>query len=190
MVRQYQQHFPNENESLQALVQFLNTNTGNQLYSRKNFNGHITASAFILDMARQSLLLLRHKKLNRWLQPGGHVDETDSSIMAAALREAAEETGLLPGQLIAIHSGHTKGIFDVDSHGIPANINKNEPAHTHHDLRFLFECTQPELLAVNEAEATGFKWVPLMELTEDETFGYVAKKIMQVLAAPVNQAAL
>jgi 8-oxo-dGTP pyrophosphatase MutT (NUDIX family) len=56
--------------------------------------GHITASAFVVDRARAEVLLILHGKLGRWLQPGGHVDPSDSSVWVAAQREVREETGL------------------------------------------------------------------------------------------------
>lgn len=184
LLEQYQAQFANETKSLQLFRDFLQTNEDGQLYDRKNFNGHITASAFILSPSLDSLLLLQHKKLNRWLQPGGHVDETDSSLTTAALRETQEETGLFADNLILIDTSGRNSIFDIDSHLIPANINKNEPAHLHHDMRFLFKCLQPELIIVNASEASGIKWVSVDELLSDDTFGHVARKIKTVVQSP------
>src|SRR3954462_759494 len=89
LINEYLQKFPGEAQSVAALIHFISTQE--ELISRKNFNGHITASAFIIDQYGQSLLLLKHRSLNRWLQPGGHVDPTDASLADAALREAIEE---------------------------------------------------------------------------------------------------
>ncbi len=182
LVAQYQQHYPLERTTLQPLLMFLNTTKDDiQLYDRNNFNGHITASAFILNDTLDALLLLNHKKLNRWLQPGGHVDVTDQSILQAALREAIEETGILKENLQLLSAHTDESIFDIDSHLIPANINKNESAHLHHDIRFVFKCLQPGIVNMNINEAMGFKWVPLKALRADKTFTVVAEKLIQYL---------
>ena len=57
-------------------------------------DGHITASAVVLDAAAERTLLVYHRKLERWLQPGGHVEAADADLVAAALREATEETSI------------------------------------------------------------------------------------------------
>ena len=87
--------------------------------------------------------MILHSKLDLWLQPGGHIDETDSSLVDAARREAQEETGLRG--LRTVPNGG--GLFDVDIHPIPANSKKAEPSHEHFDLRFLFVSESSELSA-------------------------------------------
>jgi 8-oxo-dGTP pyrophosphatase MutT (NUDIX family) len=99
-------------------------------FGRENPAGHITASAVVARPDGESFLLLWHRKLGRWLQPGGHVEHEDASAFDAALREAREETGIVE---FGAPLGRT--ILDVDVHQIPAR--KNEPAHHHFDVRFL-----------------------------------------------------
>jgi len=90
--------------------------------------GHITASAWIIDNGGASALLVHHRKLNKWLQPGGHTDGSED-VAAEALREAIEETGLSTIRLA------TNQIFDLDIHQIPAHGAVT--AHFHYDIRFL-----------------------------------------------------
>ncbi len=181
----YQLTFPAEQPELTSLIQFLQQTLPQHLFSRTNFNGHITASAFVIDQLHQALLLIQHKKLERWLQPGGHVDSTDESLMASAIRETVEETGLKPESLHSLPSFKNGTIFDIDSHTIPANINKNEPEHTHHDLRFLFVCSDSNSLLANVEEANDITWCPLNSLDNDHTFGRVSEKIKHVLSQPL-----
>jgi len=125
--------------------------------SRDQFDpGHFTASAFVLSPGEDALLLLRHRKLGRWLQPGGHIEPGDRSVADAARREVHEETGLPLAALDAV----TVGIFDLDIHPIP--VHGDEPAHHHFDVRFLFRSRVDTFDPIKaEAEATEIRWIPL-----------------------------
>jgi 8-oxo-dGTP pyrophosphatase MutT (NUDIX family) len=99
-------------------------------FSRTQERAHFTASAFVVDEAGERTCLVAHAKLGALLQPGGHVEATDDSLEAAALREAGEETGLR----LELHPTAPRP-FDLEIHEIPAR--PDEPAHFHLDLRFL-----------------------------------------------------
>lgn len=116
--------------------------------------GHVTASGFILSPDRSRTLLMHHRKLGRWLQPGGHCDGS-SDVRAVALRELSEETGLRSLRALG------PGLFDVDVHAIPAR--GSEPAHLHHDVRFLFEADPDEPIPGN-AESFELAWIELEDL--------------------------
>lgn len=98
--------------------------------SRDQPRAHFTASAFVVDEACERTCLVAHAKLGRLLQPGGHVEPTDLSLEAAALREAQEETALE----LAFHPAAPRP-FDLDIHEIPER--PGEPAHFHLDVRYL-----------------------------------------------------
>ncbi len=173
--------FPNEEKRVQVFVDYLHRNDTTQLYTRKNFDGHITTSAFIVDADRKELLLLRHKSLERWLQPGGHT-EGDASLVASALREAVEETGMTAAQLQNRPVlADTEVPFDIDSHYIPANPKKEEDGHYHHDLRYVFLYHGDRSNDFNAEEATGMQWVAFSALAGDATFGDVVKKLQAIL---------
>ncbi len=183
----YLRQFPREKDTTKLFSGFLARNAANELFTRKNFDGHITTSAFIVDHAHTEILLLRHKSLNRWLQPGGHV-EGDDTLLLSALREANEETGIPKVEMknIPILS-NSEVPFDIDSHYIPANPKKQEDGHYHHDLRYLFEYTGDGNIIFNTDESTGLKWVKLHELADDETFGAVVKKIRNLEKKSVDR---
>ncbi|MBI5451011.1 MAG: NUDIX hydrolase [Gammaproteobacteria bacterium] len=116
--------------------------------------GHITASSWIIDQDASHALLTHHRKLDRWLQLGGHVED-DSDVLAAALREAREESGL--ATLHAVDDG----IFDIDVHPIPAR--RDEPAHHHYDVRFLLQADRGAQLTISD-ESHDLRWFSLAEL--------------------------
>lgn len=140
--------------------------------SRQQFvPGHLTASAFVLSPERDAVLLILHKKLQLWLQPGGHIEADDVSLLAAAHREVAEEVGL------ALPASVTGAVFDLDIHTIPAR--KDEPAHEHFDVRFCFH--SPTLAFAINDEVVDARWAPLAridQLTTDESVLRVARKLL------------
>ncbi|MBT8213006.1 MAG: NUDIX hydrolase [Acidimicrobiia bacterium] len=121
--------------------------------SRTTFDpGHFTASAFVLSPDRDAVLLVHHRKLNRWLQPGGHIDPGDENALAAARREVLEETGLRADVLF-------EDVFDIDIHAYPAG---REPGHLHFDLRFLLGADTSDVPGSSEID--GWRWVRFDEI--------------------------
>jgi 8-oxo-dGTP pyrophosphatase MutT (NUDIX family) len=121
-------------------------------YSRTQFApGHVTASCYIVDRDRR-LLLHHHRRLNRWLQMGGHL-EAGEHPLDAALREAAEESGLRDLELAF------DGIADLDVHFIPAG--RGEPQHSHFDVRYIARTASPESIAIDAQESNELMWVDL-----------------------------
>lgn len=115
--------------------------------------GHLTASAIVVDPARERALLVYHHKLQRWLQPGGHFEAHERDPAAVAAREVLEETHLAARWPEA--SAPT--LLDVDVHVIPAR--KADPAHRHFDLRFLLVADHDQARAGDGTEAV--RWIPL-----------------------------
>lgn len=152
-------------------------------WSRANPAGHVTASVFVVDSARQHALLLHHAALGKWLQPGGHVEADDASIEAAARRELAEECGIHAEDVVI--DGDV--LFDIDVHSIPARVRSGiaEPAHRHHDLRVL-AVMKPADAQANRAitlsvESHGFQWVPLTELAAREPHSGIGRMARKTL---------
>lgn len=130
--------------------------------------GHITASSWIQSPCGQFVLLCFHRKLQRWLQLGGHVDG-DNDLLGAAMREAQEESG------IAAFEPVVTGVFDLDIHPIPAR--GAEPAHQHFDVRFLFRARTTELVC--SAESLDLRWVradEITSLTQEASLARMAQK--------------
>jgi 8-oxo-dGTP pyrophosphatase MutT (NUDIX family) len=152
---------PSQAEQARRIVEFVSANGAP--WRRSTRSGHLTASAWITDVANERALLIHHKKLNKWLQPGGHIDDDDMSFVHAALREAKEETGLANLQLAEARGD---AIFDVDVHHIPARAD--EPAHLHYDIRFRFVTTD-EGLTLNRNESHAIQWFKRSEI-ENDTF--------------------
>jgi len=156
LLEHYLMRHPAEGDTTLRFRDFVTRNP--LCFERSLAEGHVTGSAWILDQSGEKTLLTHHRKLNLWLQPGGHADG-NSDVLAVAMQECLEETGLT--SLLPVESG----IFDLDIHGIPAR--KEDPAHFHYDVRFLVRDTGGGDFIVSE-ESHDLAWVPLDRL-EDYT---------------------
>lgn len=146
----YKTTYPEEQRFIPAFLELLHHP---RAYYRDHLPGHITASAMIVDATAQNILLLHHRKLDRWLQPGGHADG-DENVLQVARKEVFEETGL---QTFIFQSD----VFDVDIHAIPARPDFVE--HYHYDIRFLFQVDRNAALHVND-ESFAIRWFPIDEI--------------------------
>ncbi len=122
--------------------------------------GHITASTLLLDADHSHALLTLHPRFGRWLQLGGHCEDTDADIVAAARREAVEESGMaeltVDPALAAVH------VHPVTcSLGVPTR---------HLDLQFI-AVAPPHARPVRSAESDDLRWWPLTALPDDSDFG-------------------
>ena len=173
--------YPADFNDLKLLSEQL-TQDDQNILSRKNFVGHVTASAFVINEYTKKVLLLEHKSLLRLLQPGGHIETEDSSLTSAVLREIEEETGLKSTELKlrSVLTSSPSVPFDIDTHHIPANPRKNEPEHYHHDFRYLYT-TKSSDINIDSNESNGYKWVEWDRFAETQDFINIAEKIEALL---------
>jgi 8-oxo-dGTP pyrophosphatase MutT (NUDIX family) len=148
-IRDYQTEFEEEHLYRPRFISLIRN--FHNCFHRNLVSGHITASAWVFDHLAKKVLLVHHKKLNRWLQPGGHADG-DENVVNVAKREVTEETGLNTLSLF------DTSIFDLDIHLIPQH--KNTLAHFHYDIRYLFTADSRLSPEVND-ESNQVLWVPI-----------------------------
>lgn len=122
-------------------------------FDRKLMTGHVSGSAWVVNPARTHVLLLHHRKLNMWLQPGGHADG-NPDILHVILNETSEETGV-PIEHIHLVD---ENIFDIDVHIV--HESPHDIRHTHYDIRFLVEIDDATHIPGNH-ESHQIGWVAL-----------------------------
>ena len=154
-LQKYIASFPAEAAGLQAIADQL-ADTSADPFSRANMQGHITTSGLVYDRVADKVLLIHHRTLNRWLQPGGHHEGLDR-LDASAAREVLEETGVNVRSPNALNLDAP--LIDIDSHAIPANPAKGEGAHVHHDFLYLFRGDATAPLSPQWEEVRGARWV-------------------------------
>src|SRR3954452_25427946 len=145
--------------------------------------GHITAAAWILSADRRRVLLTHHRKLNRWLQLGGHADG-EWHVEEVALREAREESGL--SQLEFVRINGVLMPFDLDVHEIPARYDASgtllEDAHEHHDIRFLLIASSDTFQVSDESH--DLRWCTpeeVRQLTDEESILRMLQKALELV---------
>ena len=126
-------------------------------FVRDRLAGHFTGSAWVVSADGRRALLTHHRKLDRWLQPGGHADG-DTDLARVALREAEEETGVPDLRL------DDRAIFDLDRHWIPER--NGVPGHWHYDARYVVRAGGDERYVVSE-ESHDLAWREIEGLLQD-----------------------
>jgi 8-oxo-dGTP pyrophosphatase MutT (NUDIX family) len=160
------------------MLEFL-TESDNPLYM-SNQKGHFTASAWIVSADHKSALLTEHAKIGKWFQLGGHIEENDSSFLAACLREAEEESGIHGLSL------HNSFIIDIDVHTI--SEYKGIPEHPHLDIT-CYLLAPEKANVIKTAESKNLQWVPLSEiksLTDDLAIHRMVDKTINMSRISIN----
>ncbi len=150
----FAESFPQQREVVEEFTDLLQDPLNP--FVRERLAGHFTASCWLVEPKGERVLLTHHRKLDRWLQLGGHADG-EFDLALAALKEAEEESGLTDLQVLP-------GIFDVDRHTIPGR--GAEPEHDHFDVRYVIVAKGSLTPTVSE-ESLDLAWCDIAELAAD-----------------------
>ena len=163
----YQERYPEERPYCRQFAAFVEKYP--DCFERTLSTGHVVGSVWLINAAGSKALLTHHKKLNKWLQLGGHADG-NPDILETALREAREESGI--NEVAPV----SPELFDIDIHPIPER--DNEPAHLHYDARFLVQVKE-ELACTVSAESNELAWFTaqqLERLSKEESLRRMTRK--------------
>jgi 8-oxo-dGTP pyrophosphatase MutT (NUDIX family) len=182
MLARYRETFAGEDEVVDRICELVHTHAN--CFDRTCRPGHITAAAWIISTDRSRVLLTHHRKLDRWLQLGGHTDG-QWHVEDAALREAREESGFQRFEFVPIHGVVMP--FDLDVHEIPARYdsagNLIEDAHEHHDIRFLLIAHAGSQIQVSD-ESHDVRWFTpeeVRQITDEESVLRMLYKTLDLL---------
>lgn len=183
LLARYREAFPGEAAVVDRISALVERHA--DCFQRSCRPGHITGAAWILSADRRRYLLTHHRKLDRWLQLGGHADG-HWCVEEVALREAREESGMVRFDFVPIEGGLMP--LDVDVHLIPARYDAAgqliEDAHEHHDIRFLLIAHPGQDMCVSD-ESHELRWFTpdeVLELTTEESVLRMLRKALELLA--------
>ncbi|MEU9074401.1 GNAT family N-acetyltransferase [Kitasatospora sp. NPDC048538] len=184
----YLDRHPAEHGKLEPLLAMLATTA--EPTSRKTLPAHVTCSAVVIDRDRQ-VLHIHHKATGLTLCPGGHGEEADADLLATALREVAEESGIPPGALCLVPQLLDQPV-DIDVNDIDPNPDKGEGAHQHYDFRYAFylaDAQAPET-ALQAEEVTGCEWRPFDQVASPSLRAKLHTAGLDGRPEPVNASVL
>ena len=151
---EYQSKWKSESNTTKRFINFLLANP--DCFERNLKIGHVTGSAWLVNSKGTHVLLTHHRRLNKWLQLGGHADG-NPNVLHVALREVNEESGLKDLEPLS------EEIFDIDIHRIPKR--GNEPEHDHYDVRFAMQTVGSETYVVID-ESYNLGWIRIEDLAQ------------------------
>lgn len=182
LLNQYRRIFPGESAVVDRICDLVETHS--DCFERSCRPGHITGAAWIISPDRRRCLLTHHRKLERWLQLGGHADG-QWLVDEVALREAREESGMAAFTFVPIHGVLIP--FDIDVHQIPERHDAHgrliEDAHEHHDLRFLLVAHPGQTISVSD-ESHDVAWFTPEEVrrqTDEESVLRMLQKALDLV---------
>lgn len=179
-IKNYLNHFPEEQERLSKLTDFINETGDKDIIDWNNFNGHLVSSGFVYSKKENKFLVIYHKDMNMYVYPGGHIDENDKDMEYTARREVQEETGIKDLENYVIDDNKLIPL-DIDVHVIKKNERLNLPPHYHFDFRYLYFVDKVENVKIDEAESTDYKWVNLDEISNITNCEVVVNKLKKIV---------
>ncbi|HCC07636.1 MAG TPA: NUDIX hydrolase [Clostridiales bacterium] len=154
LLHEYESSNEKEKEYKTQMINFINEN--DVFLGRVNENGHITASAWVVNSDMSKALMNHHRKADMWLHLGGHTEENEN-VLEATLREVREESGIENVNNIS------NKIFDLNICKIPDRITEKE--HIHYDIVFLFQVDDNKNLVISD-ESKDLKWIYVSEIEQ------------------------
>lgn len=150
----YKTPYMEETAMVERTIKFIRRHVN--CFDRHLQDGHVTGSAWVINPARSHTLMLHHRKLDLWLQPGGHADG-DPDIIQVVIKEASEESGIAMEDISLVN----EDVFDVDIHTVYPS--EHDDRHQHYDIRFLLEIDDSLEIPGND-ESHQIGWVPINEV--------------------------
>ncbi|MDO4438606.1 MAG: NUDIX hydrolase [Eubacteriales bacterium] len=182
LILELEKYIPfNEQEESDKSLILSELKSNDRIFTRESLNGHMTASAWIINTKRDKVLMAYHNIYNSWAWTGGHADG-DEELLKVALKEAAEETGIehinpLKDDIFSVEiipvSGHEKRGHYVSS-------------HLHYNLTYLLEAEEEDELFIKPDENSRVGWLPIANLEEYCNEPWIFDRIYKKLVDKMN----
>lgn len=159
IIDQFEPSCEQEERDQAVMIRFLDQNDDS--LKRTNLTAHFTASAWIVNPARDKVLMVYHNIYDSWSWTGGHADG-EPDLLSVAIKEAREETGVKALKTLRREPVSLE-IITVDGH---EKRGVYVPSHLHLNLTYLLEAEENQILTVKEDENSGVQWIPVRDLAD------------------------
>ncbi len=179
-LRRYRPFNEQEAADKELILSFLEQNP--DAFFRTNRVAHMTASAWVVNPGRDSVLMVYHRIYDSWSWTGGHADG-DEDLAAVALREVREETGVRSARLL------TPEIFSLEALTVDGHEKNGAyvSSHLHLNVTYLLEADDADPLAVCEAENSGVRWFSLDEALAASSEPWFVRRVYSKLNQKLRQ---
>ncbi|MDO4519313.1 MAG: NUDIX hydrolase [Eubacteriales bacterium] len=164
-----EQEEKDQKEMLEALQQ-------DDIFERTNKIAHMTASAWVVNQARDKVLMCYHNIYDSWSWLGGHADG-ERDLLKVAVKEVKEESGLTDVRPLS------DDIYSIEILTVDGHVKKGQyvSSHLHFNVTYLLEAKEEEALSVNEEENSGVQWFGLEEAIAASTEPWFCEHIYSKL---------
>lgn len=154
-----------EEKDKEQMLEFIDN--FDDVLTRKNIFGHFSASAFVVNKARDKMVVVYHNIYDGWIYPGGHADG-EEDLLSVAVREVEEETGLKVKVL-------DENFYGIQSLPVAGHVKRGNyvSSHTHYDVVYLLEADDSVPLVFREDESQGVKWVSLEDAYDESMVDFI-----------------
>ena len=173
LIRELERYHPyNEQEKRDREIILRALNASDAVFTRQQREAHMTASAWIVNRDMTKVLMVYHNLYDSWSWLGGHADG-EEDLLAVALREAREESGILT--VVPV----TESIFSVEVLCVNGHEKRGEyiSSHLHLNLTYLLMADESERLSCKPDENSGVKWVPVSEAAASSAEPWMRERI-------------
>ena len=162
LLKQLKAYAPyNEQETNDKEVMIKLLEKESDIFTRENEVAHFTASSWLVNKEHTKVLMIYHNIYHSWSWTGGHADG-DMDLLAVAMREAMEETG------VKTITPVSEDIFSIEILTVDGHIKRGKyvPSHLHLNVTYLLEADEAEVLHIKQDENSGVAWFALEEALE------------------------
>lgn len=183
LIKQLENYVPfNEQEKRDRKIMLEWLREGKTPFTRENEVAHFTASSWIVNKQRTKVLMVYHNIYNSWSWTGGHADG-DNDLLAVAVREGMEETGVEHLRPVS------EDIFSIETIVVDGHEKRGSyvASHLHMNVSYLLEADEEESLHMKPDENSGVKWIPIEKLHEMVSEPWMLQRIYDKLNAKMSQ---